>query len=342
MSYENVCVAEATKVARKESNSAVEVLCAVCGAGSVASIEAQPRDYEYFVEPARSLRVLHCGRCGCRFLHPRPSVGELISFYPSDYHAYNEDHGALAAWLVALRARTRARKYLGLVRSRPVRLFDVGTGDCRHFSALSRYGQFQFSGVELKPEMVDRARARGYEVEQGTLEELETSEWEGQCDLVTMYQLVEHVCQPQLLLSKAVSLLKPGGYILGQLPCLDSLEQRVFGRYWAGFHYPRHLQMLNKRGLRGLLERAGFGDIIVKPALHLQAGLSLQNLLIGKLGYHPAMSYGKTPIYSLLLLAVAPFCAFEYLCRQAGMMNFQARKPVAPEGNRSRNWKGVG
>lgn len=330
MSYDNVCVTDAPMVARKASDKAVEAFCAVCGADSATPIDAQPLDYEYFVEPKRNLRILHCARCGCSFIHPRPSVDELLSFYPNDYHAYNEDHGALAAWLVALRARARAKKYFGLVRSRPVRLFDVGTGDCRHFSALSRHGQFEFSGVELNPDMVQMARARDYEVAQGTLEELDTSRCDGELDLVTMYQLVEHVCDPQLLLLKAASLLKPGGYVLGQLPCLDSLEQRVFGRYWAGFHYPRHLQMLNKQGLHGLLERAGFCDITIKPALHLQAGLSLQNLLVGRLGYHPAMSYGKTPIYSFLLLAAAPFCAFEYLCRQAGMMDFQARRPLEP------------
>ncbi len=300
--------------------------CVICGARSTGPLSAQPVDYEYSVQPARSLTVYLCHGCGSRFVHPRPTVEEMLSFYPSNYHAYHEDHGSVAGVLVARRSKARAGGYRRLVGKDPIRLFDVGTGDCRHFQDLSRYGRFEFAGVELNPGMVEAARRRGYDVQQGTLEELDTCAYQGRFDLVTMYQLVEHVGDPRLLFDKALALLKPGGYVLGQLPCMDSLERRIFGRYWAGYHYPRHLQMFSKRGMRGLLEAAGFGEVSVSTALHLQAGLSLQNLLLGKMGYRPRMVYGKTPAYSLLLLAVTPFCAIEFLFRQGGMMNFRARR----------------
>lgn len=303
--------------------------CAVCGAVSAGVVPPQPADYEYFVEPHRQFTVFQCAVCGSRFIHPRPTVAELVSFYPDHYHAYNEDHGGLAAALVAMRDRNRAKQYRRLTSSRPIRLFDVGTGDCRHFQALSRHAEFEFAGVEIKPEMVRAARDRGFNVHEGTLEDMDISGHQERYDLVTMYQLVEHVLDPRSLFAKAAALLKPGGWVLGQLPCMDSLERRLFGRHWAGYHFPRHLQMLTKRGMRALLIRTGFDEIAVPTALHLQAGLSLQNFLVGGLGYRPRLRHGKTPIYSLLLLAVAPFCAAEYICRQGGMMNFLARKPAS-------------
>ena len=303
--------------------------CVVCGAESTDVVHFQPADYEYYVVPKRQFKVFQCHGCGSRFIHPRPTVAELVSFYPDDYHAYHEDHGGFAAALVAMRDRTRARQYQHLASSRPIRLFDVGTGDCRHFQALLRHAEFEFAGVEIKPEMVQAARDRGFDVHEGTLEDMDLSGHQERYDLVTMYQLVEHVLDPGSLFAKAAVLLKPGGWALGQLPCMDSLERRLFGRHWAGYHFPRHLQMLTKRGLRTLLTRAGFTEVAVTTALHLQAGLSAQNLLVGGLGYRPRLRHGKTPIYTLLLLAVAPFCAAEYVCRQGGMMNFLARKPAS-------------
>lgn len=300
--------------------------CAICGGGHIQPIEKQPIDSEYGIQPERRLRVVQCRDCGSRFVYPRPTVEELISFYPLHYHAYNEDHGWIARSLVAMRAKSRAKALAGLTDHRPIRLFDVGTGDCRHFEEMSRYGEFQFAGVEMKPEMVKAARARGYRVESGTLEELDITPYQNSFDIVTLYQLVEHVLEPQLLFRKAFQLLRPGGAVLGQLPCMDSFERKIFRRYWAGYHYPRHLQMFTQKGLNLLVERAGFRQVAITSALHLQAGLSLQNFLIERLGYRPRMSFGKSPIYSLLLLIASPFCLFEYLCGRGGMMNFKAKK----------------
>jgi SAM-dependent methyltransferase len=299
--------------------------CVICQRANLQELANQPEDYEYFVKSSRKFKTWHCRDCGSRVVYPHSTLEELISFYPLDYHAYSSDHGEIAQILVDVRARMRAGQMIKLADNLPVRLFDVGAGDCRHFIDMSKHGNFEFAGVEIKPEMVEAARANGFHVEQGTLEGLDISSLKGKFDIVTMYQLVEHVLDPQLLLEKAKALLKPGGYVLGQLPSMDSFERKVFGCYWAGYHFPRHLQMLEKSGMSLILKRAGFEDVRVTGALHLQAALSFQNMIAGKLKRRPKMIFGKTPFYSGLLLAAIPFCAFEYICGQPGMMNFSAR-----------------
>jgi len=317
--------------------------CIICQQPHCAESAFQPADYEYRVLPIRPLRIYGCSSCGSQFIFPRPSVEEVISFYPDDYHAYHDDHGFVARILVKCRSAWRARQYMALIKERPIRLFDVGTGDCRHFDDLAERGSFQFGGVEIKPEMAARARARGYDVITGTLESLDVKAHEEEYHLVTMYQLAEHVPDPIMLFRKAWTLLKPGGYVLGQLPCKDSWERRLFGRYWAGYHYPRHLQMFTKKALAQLLKGSGFSSISLQSALHLQAGLSLQNVVVGKLEHRTRMIHGKVPYYSALLLAVAPFCLLEYSCGRAGMINFRARKPFR-ESRRDENpsWQETG
>ncbi|MBN1655151.1 MAG: class I SAM-dependent methyltransferase [Deltaproteobacteria bacterium] len=301
--------------------------CVICGGSDNHLVDRQPEDYEYFIKPKSPLKVYHCRTCGCEFVYPRPSVEELTSFYPLHYHTYNDDHGLIAATLVAMRSKARARFFNQLIKTRPIHLFDVGAGDCRHFNDMSKYGDFDFAGVEIKPEMVEAAARRGYRVELGTIEDLDISSYENRFDIVTMYQLVEHVLDPQLLFRKAFSLLKPGGYVTGQLPSMDCIERRVFGRYWAGYHYPRHIQMVSPKALSALIKQSGFSRVEVKSALHLHAAQSAQNFLIGKLGYRAKMTHGKTPLYSSLLLLAAPFCLLEHAVGKGGMMNFIALKP---------------
>ncbi len=300
--------------------------CPVCGSSEGRELSSQPEDFEYHVSAGNKYKIRACSSCGSGFLWPRPTVDDLVRFYPDDYHAYNDDHGRIAGMLVTRRNRSRMQLYLSLTQERPVALFDVGSGDCRHFDALRSTGDFTFAGVEINPGMVEKANKAGYNVVQGTLEDLDVSLLKGRFDIVTMYQLVEHVLDPRMLFRKARILLKPGGVIIGQLPCLGSIEASVFGRYWAGYHYPRHLQQFTKRSLLQLIENEKFGNIRVTSALHLQAALSLQNWLTSILPPKKPLVFGKTPYYSWLLLCAAPFCIFEHALGAGGMMDFIARR----------------
>ena len=298
--------------------------CPVCGSDRTFLNRSDVCDLEYHVEPARRLVIWKCSHCDSEFVHPRPTEDELPAFYPSDYHAYNEDHGPVARLLVAARARARARYYQGLLSSRHGRLFDVGTGDCRHFDELREYCDIECAGVEIQPDVAARGRERGYDVLTGTLESADLSGHEGRYDIVSMNHVLEHVVDPALALERAHALLRPGGWIVGQLPTVSSWEAQLFGRNFGGYHYPRHLQVPSKKGLSGLLARTGYVDVHLRTAPHIQSALSLQNTLV-RWGWHPEMKYGKTPAYSALLLLVLPYEAVAWTADRGGIMNFRAR-----------------
>jgi len=303
------------------------IQCPICEKSGYTPLVAQPEDYEYRISIARTFQIFQCTGCASRFLWPRPSIEELKSFYPKDYHAYYDEQGWIVGGLMSLRDKSRKEKYFTFTDHRPIRLFDVGCGNCRQFNTLRAGGGFQFSGVEINSDMVAIALDNGYDVLEGTLEEMNLDKIEHSFDIVTMYQLVEHVLKPNLLFSQALRLLKPGGVVIGQLPCLDSLEARFFGQYWAGYHFPRHLQHFTRKSISDCLARQGFDQIKVGTALHLQAALSLQNYIVGKLSPCNQLCHGKVGYYTYLLLAAAPFCCVEYVVGRGGMMNFFARSP---------------
>ena len=299
--------------------------CPICGSDLTWPHRSDVVDLEYFVVPPRTFTVQKCGKCASEFLVPRPLESELPPLYPSDYHAYNENHGAFARLLVKMRARSRARFYGQLIRNRAGRLFDVGTGDCRHFDELRRFLDLDCAGVEIQPEIAERGRARGYDVLDGSLETADLTDHVGTYDVVSMNHVLEHVVYPRTMLECACDLLRPGGHLIGQLPTVSSWENRIFGRNWGGYHYPRHLQIPSREGLSDLLEAVGFRNVTIRSAPHIQTTISLQNTLVRR-GWRPRMQHGKTPIYTELLIASLPYETFAWICDRGGIINFQAQK----------------
>ena len=299
--------------------------CVICGSARTVVFRTDVRDLEYSVTPPRPFAELRCDSCGSQFLGPRPTEAELPPFYPSDYHAYNENHGALQKQLVKYRARSRAKFYGTLMTERPGRLFDVGAGDCRHFDALRQDLDVECAGIEIQPDVVAKGRALGYDIIEGTLEQADLTEYSGRYDVVSMNHILEHVVEPRTMLERSFDLLRPGGHVIGQLPTVDSWEASIFGRNWGGYHYPRHLQIPSKAGLAKLLEDVGFRDVVIRTAPHIQTTISLQNSLVRK-GWHPKMEYGKTPAYTALLVAALPFETVAWIADRGGIIDFRATK----------------
>ena len=303
------------------------VTCPICGSDRTRLHRTDVTDLEYFVETPRTFTIQRCDACASEFLNPRPTEAELPPFYPSDYHAYNENHGSLARLLVEVRARARARYYGRLITNRPGRLFDVGTGDCRHFDELRRFLDLESAGIEIQPEIAAKGRARGYDVLEGTLETADLSGHVGIYDVVSMNHILEHVIYPRIMLERAYDLLRPGGSVIGQLPTVSSWDLKIFGRNWGGYHFPRHLQIPSRPGLSQLLGDVGFDHVKIKTAPHILTTISLQNTLV-RWGWRPRMHYGKTPIYAGLLLASLPYESVAWLGDEGGIIDFEARKPL--------------
>ena len=90
-------------------------LCVACGSEAADVVLADGEDYEYRV-PGR-FRFVRCRRCDLVFMSPRPARGELLSFYPRDYHAYERPTSRLFALLDRFNRRRRVRGYLRHVAS---------------------------------------------------------------------------------------------------------------------------------------------------------------------------------------------------------------------------------
>jgi SAM-dependent methyltransferase len=100
----------------------------------------------------------------------------------------------------------------------PGRVLDVGFGD-GHFLNWARKTGYSVTGVELLPELVARASARGFEVYCGPAQSSLPSEVEP-FDLIVAFDVFEHLSAAELidLLKFLKTVLAPGGRILGRVP----------------------------------------------------------------------------------------------------------------------------
>jgi acyl-CoA synthetase (AMP-forming)/AMP-acid ligase II/SAM-dependent methyltransferase len=233
------------------------VACPVCGQ-LVGEPVGVGEDFEYRTGPDTFVSV-QCANCRVVYLDPRPVRDELARMYPDDYHAFQFDENAFG-FVYRVRERLEASRLRRWCRGLPrdARVLDVGCGDGFHLDVLRRRGpaQFRLEGVDADPRAVARAEQRSLDVHLGIVEEVNLPG--DSYDCVLLVQTIEHVHDPVAVLSEIRRLLRVGGRVVIVTDNTGSVDYRWFrGRWWGGYHFPRHLQLFNDQSMRALASRAG-------------------------------------------------------------------------------------
>jgi SAM-dependent methyltransferase len=237
--------------------------------------------------------IVKCCRCGLVYLNPRPSKELLGSYYPTVYYppvqakvrpqlqqkaknvsaqikrAVLEDYYGYPSTVSAGWSRLVRRillwpdKALREFKGRhPMpwrgegKILDVGCGAGGNLKSLQEQG-WQAFGIEISA--VAAAHARDLlqaDIHTGTLESAPFTP--KSFDLVLMSHSLEHLPSPADALRRVHSLLKDDGLLVVSVPNVNSLEYKLFGRWWFPLDPPRHFYHFDKRSLSGIIAQAGF------------------------------------------------------------------------------------
>lgn len=77
-------------------------------------------------------------------------------------------------------------------------------------------------------------------------------------DIVTMWHVFEHNREPESLLERFHTLLRPAGLLVVACPNLTSTDAVHYGPYWAGYDVPRHLWHFTPLTITRMAEKCGF------------------------------------------------------------------------------------
>lgn len=214
-------------------------------------------------------RVLNCRRCGLYFVNPIPTI-EDPKFNRSDV-LYGARKELIQKEKEKVRARVTVSEVIKLSRHgklRGNRLLDIGSGYGFFLKRLSERG-WDVYGCEQN--VIAKGHAEGMNLR--VYQDLKHRDlWrEDFYDVITMWNVLEHLDDPLGLLNDCHRLLNKGGCLVVRVPniALDHILWKVAklrGEIRPYMDVPIHLFGFTVSALNALMKRAGFINACLVPS----------------------------------------------------------------------------
>jgi len=199
---------------------------------------------------------VRCNSCGMLYTNPQLNEEKIRAQYrslPSQNY-----------WVDVLQTQRQlkydTKKFKGALEdistfADPGRLLDIGCS-LGIFLDLARKKGWEIHGVELN-ERARRVAKEKFRIApyDRPLEELNLEP--ESFDVVTMWEVLEHLTDPRRILAQAHRLLKPGGMLVVLVPNCDSFAVRVMHGKAATFGWA-HLWYFTPSSLKTLLRQCGY------------------------------------------------------------------------------------
>ena len=198
-------------------------------------------------------RVCRCSGCGLVRLNPRLREDQLTAFYEEEYFSGAHDTGYDSYEKdQLLYEKTFARRLKLIRRFKPTgKLLDVGCG-FGYFLNVAQRERFDVFGLDCSMYAVERCQQRfPGKVKDGFLSPGVFPD--KSFDVVSMFDLFEHVYHPREFLETLHQITKDDGIVVITTPNHRSLLSRVSGRNWVSYKIPEHVYYYSPETLRRMV-----------------------------------------------------------------------------------------
>jgi SAM-dependent methyltransferase len=206
--------------------------------------------------------LLSCLNCGLQQVERIRSSEDLLSAYESvidETHSENSD----------LRVRSFQRAMKKIMKIEPnispkdaPHLVDIGCAGGEFPYAAHKLG-FKVTAFEPSAHLSKIGREKyNLDIRSGAFDKSEFEE--SSVDVVTLWDVLEHVDSPKKMISDVVPILRPGGYLVLNLPMIDTPSARILRFRWP-FYLEVHLYYFTMKTIRNYLVEADFTVISHKP-----------------------------------------------------------------------------
>lgn len=239
--------------------------CPVCGqAGAQEWLRAPDRLHGR----QEKYTLARCSTCSLVWLSNPPKPEEMHLHYTDAYHKLISAGGENSP------ARWGFRKVAIAQYKQSGALLDMGCSSGAFLESL-KGEPWKLYGIEMSAEVARTAEARsGAQVFVGDI--LDAPFPRESFDVITCFDVLEHLYEPRRVMARVGEWLKPGGIFYILVPNVDSAEARVFGSYWHGLELPRHLFHFSPASLKFLTESAGLREVSLETRRNPAVGTSLR------------------------------------------------------------------
>lgn len=242
--------------------------CPICGhAGARNWLRAPDR----FHGRQQLYTLVRCPTCALVWLSPPPRPEEMGDHYTEAYHKLISGAGetAIHRW---------QRRRAALIRyKQDGSLLDLGCSS-GSFLEFMKGETWKLYGVEMSAECAKVAEEKsGAQVFAGDIPNAPFAP--ESFDLITCFDVLEHLHEPRKVMARVSEWLKPGGILYVLVPNIESAEARAFRSYWCGLELPRHLFHYSPASLRYLASSVGLQEISLVTRRNAAVGVNFRYLI---------------------------------------------------------------
>jgi SAM-dependent methyltransferase len=308
---------ESTAKSGELSRGSAPESCPICGCtGAREWLRAPDR----FHGRRDEYTLLRCPDCAVVWLSKPPKPSEMHLHYTDAYDRLISAAGENSP------GRWRARNTALSQYKQSGSLLDLGCSSGAFLQTLTGKN-WDLHGIEMSEESASKARKKtGAKIFVGDI--LDAQFQPETFDVITCFDVFEHLYEPRRVMKKVAEWLKPGGVFYVLVPNVDSAEGRVFGSYWHGLELPRHLFHYSPSALKNLADSVGLSSLSVETRRNAAIDTSLRYVWEKMLR---SMRIQITPV-AYRRQPNLPWRAARKLTRMTLFRFLQAIAPIAGEG----------
>ncbi len=210
-----------------------------------------------FIEVSKKYKLVKCRNCGLvspniDVLNTKNYTDIIYKDYSKNYHSISKKKNSKYRERL-LEERFRYCIKQNFKKFKKIKILEIGSGS-GEFLKLLHKRKINYKGIEVDPRQLEYARSINLNVNNNSINDEKNNTY----DLILMFDVLEHVVDPQKFVRIANKKLKKKGILISYMPNINSLSFKLMG----GKHnlvYPyEHLNFFNKKSINYLAKKTNF------------------------------------------------------------------------------------